>query len=121
MSVKPSKADQFISLNEAIGNNSEKLKRLSLKLNIPVIALCQLNKGIENRGDQSPRFSDLSNSGKIEQDSDVVISLIAQKSYSDSSDQNLRHIKLAVMKNRLGPLGEVYLKFYPEINLFQSL
>lgn len=121
--IKASQDEQFVSLNEAIGNNSEKLKRLSLDLNIPVIALCQLNREIEKRGDQSPRFSDLRNSGKIEQDSDVVISLSAQKSDSDSdsSDQNLRLIKLAIMKNRHGPLGEVDLKFYPEINSFQSL
>ncbi|HEY8921402.1 MAG TPA: DnaB-like helicase C-terminal domain-containing protein, partial [Candidatus Limnocylindria bacterium] len=85
------------------------LKQLSRELKVPVIALSQLSRGVEQRGSAEPRLSDLRESGSIEQDADVVIFLYRDGEANADSDVEL--IKAKVAKHRNGPIGEVALQF----------
>ena len=86
------------SLYESVSQVSTNLKRLAKELNIPVIALAQLNRGVEHRSEKMPTLADLRDSGSIEQDADVVILL--------SRDQQDQNILLAdIAKNRQGKTG----------------
>jgi replicative DNA helicase len=88
---------------------SRGLKQLSRELKVPVIALSQLSRGVEQRGSAEPRLSDLRESGSIEQDADVVIFLYRDGEANADSDVEL--IKAKVAKHRNGPIGEVPLQF----------
>lgn len=88
-----------------VGAISQGLKNLARELRIPVIALSQLNRGIESRTDKSPQLSDLRESGSIEQDADVVMFLYR------NDDANLEDVKLSIQKHRNGGLGVVDLRF----------
>ena len=90
---------------QEVGAISQGLKNLARELRIPVIALSQLNRGIENRTEKSPQLSDLRESGSIEQDADVVMFLYR------NDDANLEDVKLSIAKHRNGGLGIVDLKF----------
>lgn len=81
------------------------LKALAKELNIPVVALAQLNRGIETRADKKPVLSDLRESGSIEQDADVVMFL------SREDGENRSDINLTIAKQRNGPTGEIPLYF----------
>jgi replicative DNA helicase len=89
------------------------LKAIAREFNIPVIALSQLNRGVENRLDQKPILSDLRESGSIEQDADLVLMLYKNPSNSlKSSDNSKLHlIELIIAKQRNGPIGTVNLNF----------
>ena len=89
------------------------LKVLAREFNIPIIALSQLSRNVENRIDKKPILSDLRESGSIEQDADVVL-LLYRNTYSISSqleEQTSESIELIVAKQRNGPIGTVKLKF----------
>lgn len=88
-----------------VGSISQGLKNLARELRIPVLALSQLNRSVENRNDKTPQLADLRESGSIEQDADVVMFLYRE------NDENLEDMKLAVAKHRNGGLGTVNLKF----------
>lgn len=88
-----------------VGAISQGLKNLARELRIPVVALSQLNRGIESRTDKSPQLSDLRESGSIEQDADVVMFLYR------NDDANLEDVKLSIQKHRNGGLGVVDLRF----------
>lgn len=90
---------------QEVGAISQGLKNLARELRIPVLALSQLNRGIENRTDKSPQLSDLRESGSIEQDADVVMFLYR------NDDAILEDVKLGIAKHRNGGLGVVDLKF----------
>lgn len=90
---------------QEVGAISQGLKNLARELKIPVMALSQLNRGIENRTEKSPQLSDLRESGSIEQDADVVMFLYR------NDDANLEDVKLSIAKHRNGGLGVVDLKF----------
>lgn len=90
---------------QEVGAISQGLKNLARELRIPVLALSQLNRGIESRTDKSPQLSDLRESGSIEQDADVVMFLYR------NDDANLEDVKLGIAKHRNGGLGVVDLKF----------
>lgn len=90
--------------HEQVGNISRRLKALARDLGIPVLALAQLNRGVEDRPDQKPRLSDLRESGSLEQDGDVVILLHRQRDWKDRLD-------LQVAKQRNGPTGECSVLF----------
>lgn len=90
---------------QEVGAISQGLKNLARELKIPVLALSQLNRGIENRTEKVPQLADLRESGSIEQDADVVMFLYR------NDDNNLEDIKLAIAKHRNGGLGTVDLKF----------
>ena len=86
------------------------LKNIAREFNIPIIALSQLSRNVENRLDKRPILSDLRESGSIEQDADLVLMLYRDSYYSFSSlDSELA--ELIIAKQRNGPLGTIKLKF----------
>lgn len=90
---------------QEVSEISQGLKNLARELRIPVLALSQLSRAIENRGEKNPQLSDLRESGAIEQDADVVMFLYRK-------DEDIREsVSLKIAKHRNGPLGEVELFF----------
>ncbi len=102
---------------------SRGLKTLARELEIPVIALAQLSRGVTGRDDPRPVLSDLRESGSIEQDADLVMFLHRPDYYKQNSDDfvptNITELILA--KHRHGPVGKVELYFHPELLRFMSL
>jgi replicative DNA helicase len=96
---------------EMITDISIGLKNLARDLNVPVIALAQLNRGPEQRKDSEPDMADLRDSGGIEQDADVVILLHRKQVDEDEFDWQKSQMIIKVAKNRHGGLGEVALRF----------
>jgi replicative DNA helicase len=94
---------------QEVSEISRGLKQLARELKVPVVALSQLSRGVEQRGSAEPRLSDLRESGSIEQDSDVVIFLYREAEQNPESEVEL--IKAKVAKHRNGPIGEVPLQF----------
>ena len=90
-----------------VGKISRELKALARNLNIPVVALAQLSKGVENRTDKKPLLSDLKESGDIEQDADIVSFLYRPEYYMDEKDENMKEgiTQLITRKNRHGEIG----------------
>jgi replicative DNA helicase len=95
---------------ESVTAISNGLKILARDLDVPVIALAQLNRGIEGRKDNAPGLADLRDSGAIEQDADVVILLNRERSNTDGEDERSKMI-LHIAKNRHGKTGHVALRF----------
>jgi len=99
---------------------SRGLKQLARELNIPVLALSQLSRAVENRPDQRPRLSDLRDSGSIEQDADLVFFIHREDKHKPDSDKkNMAEILIA--KHRNGPTGQVELFFDSEYASFKNL
>ncbi len=94
---------------QEVSEISRGLKQLARELKVPVIALSQLSRGVEQRGTAEPRLSDLRESGSIEQDSDVVVFLY--RAEDQNPDAEVELIKAKVAKHRNGPIGEVPLQF----------
>lgn len=100
---------------------SQQLKNLARELKIPVLALSQLSRAIEHRGEKKPQLADLRESGSIEQDSDVVMFLYQEKENEELLDTSKRIIKLLIAKHRNGPTGEVDLMFRGDRVRFYSI
>ena len=96
------------------------LKNLARQFNIPIIALSQLSRNVENRIDKKPILSDLRESGSIEQDADLVLMLYQNKEFhiKQNETQNYYLTELIIAKQRNGPLGNVKLKFDPNKTKF---
>ncbi len=90
---------------------SQGLKNLARELKIPVLAISQLSRAVEQRGSKKPQLADLRESGGIEQDADVVCFLYQEEESEDILDQNKRLVKLSIAKHRNGPTGELDLMF----------
>ena len=97
---------------------TRRLKALAKELNVPVIALAQLNRGVEHREDKRPRLSDLRESGAIEQDADVVMFLHRPEHYNPEDRPG--EADLIVAKNRNGPAGSVRLTWIAESMRFTN-
>ena len=96
------------------------LKQMARELNVPVIALSQLSRGVEARTNKRPMLSDLRESGSIEQDADLVLMIYRDEYYNpETPDRGITEV--IVTKHRNGPVGTVKLLFEPQFTRFRNL
>jgi replicative DNA helicase len=107
------------SRQQEISTISRSLKSLARELNIPVVALSQLNREVESRDDHRPRMSDLRESGAIEQDADVIM-LLHREEYFNQTEENAGLAQLIIAKQRNGPTGELTLRFFRNYMRFEN-
>ena len=106
---------------EQVGQISRGLKGLARELNVPVIALAQLSRAVEQRGgDKKPILSDLRESGQIEQDSDLVMFIYRDEYYNKQESERPGEADIIVAKHRNGPVGEIVLTFRHEFPKFMN-
>jgi len=110
------------SRQQEIGTISRYLKALARELNVPVVVLSQLNRGVEGREGHRPRMSDLRESGSIEQDADVIILLHREDYYhrGDLEYEKNNTSEVIIAKQRNGPTGTVKLIFREECTRFEN-
>jgi len=107
---------------QEISEISRSLKALAREINVPLIAVSQLSRAVENRQGNRPQLSDLRESGAIEQDADVVILLFREEYYPINANPENEGIAEAIIaKQRNGPTGTVKLKFFKEYVKFTNL
>ncbi|WP_088893435.1 replicative DNA helicase [Leptolyngbya ohadii] len=118
----------YLQLMEGSGDNrvqelskmTRSLKGLARELQVPIIALSQLSRGVESRTNKRPMMSDLRESGSIEQDADLVMMLYREEYYNpDTPDRGIAEVILT--KHRNGPVGTVKLLFEPQFTRFRNL
>jgi replicative DNA helicase len=116
MQVSGTKENRATEISEI----SRGLKALAKELHVPVIALSQLNRGVEQRTEKKPVMSDLRESGAIEQDADVIMMIYREEVYEPNTTR--RGIAdIIIAKQRNGPVGEVHLTFLGEYTKFENL
>jgi replicative DNA helicase len=105
---------------QEISDISRSLKALAKELNVPVVALSQLNRRVEERGDKHPQLADLRESGAIEQDADVIIFLYRDEVYNKSEDKKGK-AEIIIGKQRNGPTDRFELAFLDKYTCFENL
>jgi len=103
-----------------ISEISRSLKALAKDLNVPVVALSQLNRKVEDRPNKRPQLADLRESGAIEQDADVIAFIYRDELYHPQSDENRNLAELILAKQRNGPTGFFKLTFQKELTRFRD-
>jgi replicative DNA helicase len=118
----------YLQLMEGSGDNrvqelskmTRSLKSLARELQVPIIALSQLSRGVESRTNKRPMMSDLRESGSIEQDADLIMMLYREEYYNpDTPDRGIAEVILT--KHRNGPVGTIKLLFEPQFTRFRNL
>ncbi len=109
------------SRQQEISQISRSLKALAKELSVPVIALSQLSRAVEQREDKRPLLSDLRESGAIEQDADLVLFIFREAFYRPNKLEAQGKAEVIVSKHRNGPTGSVELAFIAELARFESL
>jgi replicative DNA helicase len=100
---------------------SRSLKNLARELEVPVIALSQLNRALEQREDKRPRLGDLRESGALEQDADVVMFIYRDEYYNPDKVESKGVAEIVIAKHRQGAVGKVQMTFLPEFTLFADM
>jgi len=105
---------------QEISEISRSLKGLAKELNVPVVAVSQLSRAVEQRTERRPRLSDLRESGAIEQDADLVVFIYREEYYKPKTDKK-GIAEIIISKQRNGPIGTVKLTFIKEYAKFENL
>ena len=107
--------------NQQISGISRGLKGLARELSVPVIALSQLSRAVEQRTDKKPMLSDLRESGAIEQDADIVMFIYRDEYYNKEDTENRGKAEVIIAKHRNGPVGTIDLLFQGNITKFKNV
>ena len=105
---------------EEVGNISRSLKQMARELGVPVIALSQVSRKLEDREDKRPNMSDLRESGSIEQDADIIMFLYREGYYNKNTEKVSNLTELIIAKNRGGVTGTIEFLFQGEYQLFTT-
>ena len=95
---------------------SEALKGMAMSFDIPILALAQLSRSVENRNDKRPMMSDLRDSGSLEQDADKLL-MMYRESYYTHEEKEPDDVEVIVRKQRDGRLGVANMKFYKQFSM----
>ena len=115
---------RFENRQQELASISRSMKILAKELNVPILALSQLSRAPESRGDHRPQLSDLRESGALEQDADVVLFIFREDMYSNDGEprpENAGTAEIIIGKQRNGPTGTVRLAFLKQYTRFENL